>query len=289
MPVAAREASIYTGITMAEYYRDMGYDVAMMADSTSRWGEALREVSGRLEEMPGEEGYPAYLATRIADFYERAGRAVVLGADERIGSITVVGAVSPPGGDFSEPMTQNSLRISGAFWALDTSLAHRRHFPAISWMGSYSLYLDQVEDWYSNNVSMDWKQMRDKAMMILQKESELQEIVQLVGPDALPEFARATLEVARMLREDYLQQFAFSEVDAFCSPQKQYRMLKVIVSYYDLMQEVLVKGVTLKEALDVPFRTRIGRMKDIPNDDAVEQLETLEAEMQTELRKLIRY
>jgi len=289
MPVAAREASIYTGITMAEYYRDMGYDVAMMADSTSRWGEALREVSGRLEEMPGEEGYPAYLATRIADFYERAGRAVVLGADERIGSITVVGAVSPPGGDFSEPMTQNSLRISGAFWALDTSLAHRRHFPAISWMGSYSLYLDQVEDWYSNNVSMDWKQMRDKAMMILQKESELQEIVQLVGPDALPEFARATLEVARMLREDYLQQFAFSEVDAFCSPLKQYHMLKVIVSYYDLMQEVLVKGVTLKEALDVPFRTRIGRMKDIPNDDAVEQLETLEAEMQTELRKLIRY
>ena len=289
MPVAAREASIYTGITMAEYYRDMGYDVAMMADSTSRWGEALREVSGRLEEMPGEEGYPAYLATRIADFYERAGRAVVLGADERIGSITVVGAVSPPGGDFSEPMTQNSLRISGAFWALDTSLAHRRHFPAISWMGSYSLYLDQVEDWYSNNVSMDWKQMRDKAMMILQKESELQEIVQLVGPDALPEFARATLEVARMLREDYLQQFAFSEIDAFCSPLKQYHMLKVIVSYYDLMQEVLVKGVTLKEALDVPFRTRIGRMKDIPNDDAVEQLETLEAEMQTELRKLIRY
>jgi V/A-type H+-transporting ATPase subunit A len=276
---------------MAEYYRDMGYDVAMMADSTSRWGEALREVSGRLEEMPGEEGYPAYLATRIADFYERAGRAVVLGSDgeERIGSITVVGAVSPPGGDFSEPMTQNSLRISGAFWALDTSLAHRRHFPAISWLGSYSLYLDQVEDWYSNNVSMDWKQLRDKAMSILQKEAELQEIVQLVGPDALPEFSRATLEVSRMLREDYLQQFAFSDIDAFCSPLKSYHMLKVIIGYYDLMQEVLVKGVTLKEALDVPFRTRIGRMKDIPNDDAVEQLEALEVEMGTELRKLIKY
>jgi V/A-type H+-transporting ATPase subunit A len=291
MPVAAREASIYTGITMAEYYRDMGYDVAMMADSTSRWGEALREVSGRLEEMPGEEGYPAYLATRIADFYERCGRAVCLGSDveERIGSITVVGAVSPPGGDFSEPMTQNSLRISGAFWALDTSLAHRRHFPAISWLGSYSLYLDQVEEWYANNVSMDWKAQRDKAMMILQKEAELQEIVQLVGPDALPEFARATIEVARMLREDYLQQFAFSDIDAFCSPKKQYHMLKVIITYYDLMQEVLVKGVTLKEALDVPFRTRIGRMKDIPNDDAVDQLETLEAEMSTELRKLIKY
>ena len=289
MPVAAREASIYTGITMAEYFRDMGYDVAMMADSTSRWGEALREVSGRLEEMPGEEGYPAYLATRLADFYERCGRAVCLGSDERVGSITVVGAVSPPGGDFSEPMTQNSLRISGAFWALDTDLAHRRHFPAISWMKSYSLYLDQVEEWYAANVDMDWKNARDKAMMILQKEDELQEIVQLVGPDALPEFARATLEVARMLREDYLQQFAFSEIDAFCPPKKQYHMLRVIVTYYDVLQEVLMKGVTLKEALEIPFRTRIGRMKEIPNEGAVEQLETLETELQAELRKLVRY
>ncbi len=289
MPVAAREASIYTGITMAEYYRDMGYDVAMMADSTSRWGEALREVSGRLEEMPGEEGYPAYLATRIADFYERCGRAVCLGSDERVGSITVVGAVSPPGGDFSEPMTQNSLRISGAFWALDTDLAHRRHFPAISWMKSYSLYLDQVEEWYAENVNMDWKNARDKAMMILQKEDELQEIVQLVGPDALPEFARATIEVARMLREDYLQQFAFSDVDAFCDPKKQYLMLKVIITYYDVLQEVLSKGVTLKEALEIPFRTRIGRMKEIPNDESSEQLETLETELQAELRKLVRY
>jgi V/A-type H+/Na+-transporting ATPase subunit A len=289
MPVAAREASIYTGITMAEYYRDMGYDVAMMADSTSRWGEALREVSGRLEEMPGEEGYPAYLATRLADFYERCGRAVCLGSDARVGSITVVGAVSPPGGDFSEPMTQNSLRISGAFWALDTDLAHRRHFPAISWMKSYSLYLDQVEEWYAANVDMDWKNARDKAMMILQKEDELQEIVQLVGPDALPEFARATLEVARMLREDYLQQFAFSDIDAFCEPKKQYHMLRVIVTYYDVLQEVLMKGVTLKEALEIPFRTRIGRMKEIPNEGAIEQLETLEAELQAELRKLVRY
>ena len=289
MPVAAREASIYTGITMAEYYRDMGYDVAMMADSTSRWGEALREVSGRLEEMPGEEGYPAYLATRLADFYERCGRAVCLGSDERKGSITVVGAVSPPGGDFSEPMTQNSLRISGAFWALDTSLAHRRHFPAISWMKSYSLYLDQVEDWYSENVSMDWKQMRDKAMMILQKEAELQEIVQLVGPDALPDFARAVLETARMLREDYLQQFAFSEIDAYCDPVKQYHMLKVIVGIYDVMQEVLVKGVSLKEVLDVPFRTRVARMKEIPNEGSTEALQDLSNEVQGELRKLIRY
>jgi V/A-type H+-transporting ATPase subunit A len=261
----------------------------MMADSTSRWGEALREVSGRLEEMPGEEGYPAYLATRLADFYERCGRAVCLGTDERLGSITVVGAVSPPGGDFSEPMTQNSLRISGAFWALDTDLAHRRHFPAISWMKSYSLYLDQVEEWYAANVDMDWKTARDKAMMILQKEDELQEIVQLVGPDALPEFARATLEVARMLREDYLQQFAFSDIDAFCEPKKQYHMLKVIVTYYDVLQEVLMKGVTLKEAMEIPFRTRIGRMKEIPNDEAIEQLGTLETELQSELRKLVRY
>ena len=289
MPVAAREASIYTGITMAEYYRDMGYDVAMMADSTSRWGEALREVSGRLEEMPGEEGYPAYLATRIADFYERCGRAVCLGSSGRTGSITVVGAVSPPGGDFSEPMTQNSLRISGAFWALDTSLAHRRHFPAISWLKSYSLYLDMVEEWYSEHVAIDWKQVRDKAMMILQKEAELQEIVQLVGPDALPEFARAVLEVARMLREDYLQQFAFSEVDAFCEPEKQYQMLKVIITYYDVIQEVLIKGVTLKEALNVPFKAQIARMKDIPNEEAPERLQALEAEIQNELRKLISY
>jgi V/A-type H+-transporting ATPase subunit A len=214
---------------------------------------------------------------------------VCLGADKRVGSITVVGAVSPPGGDFSEPMTQNSLRISGAFWALDTSLAHRRHFPAISWMKSYSLYLDQVEEWYAENVAMDWKQMRDKAMMILQKEDELQEIVQLVGPDALPEFSRAVLEVARMFREDYLQQFAFSEVDAFCDAEKQYLMLKAIVTYYDVVQEVLVKGVTLKEALDIPIRGRIARMKDIPNEEAKEKLEELTADIQNELRKLIRY
>lgn len=289
MPVAAREASIYTGITMAEYYRDMGYDVAMMADSTSRWGEALREVSGRLEEMPGEEGYPAYLATRLADFYERCGRAVCLGSDERVGSITVVGAVSPPGGDFSEPMTQNSLRISGAFWALDTPLAHRRHFPAISWLKSYSLYLDQISDWFGDNVAPDWRQIRDKAMMILQKEAELEEIVQLVGPDALPEFARATLEVARMLREDYLQQFAFSDIDAYCSPEKQYRMLKVIVGYYDLVQEVLVKGVPLKEILDIPIRERIARMKEVSEEEASRKLEDLFAEMETELKKLVRY
>lgn len=289
MPVAAREASIYTGITMGEYYRDMGYNVAMMADSTSRWGEALREVSGRLEEMPGEEGYPAYLATRLAEFYERCGRALCLGSDDRVGSITVVGAVSPPGGDFSEPMTQNSLRIAGAFWALDTSLAYRRHFPAISWLTSYSLYLDAIEDWFDENVSSEWKQVRDKAMMILQREAELQEIVQLVGPDALPDFARSVLEVARMIREDYLQQFAFSDVDAYCDLSKQFYMLKVIITYYDVLQEVLVKGASLKEALSVPFKSRIARMKDIPRDEAPEELQGLAAEIQNELRKLIKY
>ena len=222
MPVAAREASIYTGITMAEYYRDMGYDVALMADSTSRWGEALREVSGRLEEMPGEEGYPAYLATRLAAFYERAGRVVCLGSNERVGSITIVGAVSPPGGDFSEPITQNTLRIAGAFWALDTSLAYRRHFPAINWIKSYSLYLDSVKDWFTDNVSHDWRELRDKTMFLLQKEVELQEIVQLVGPDALPEGEKAILEVTRMIREDFLQQSAFQESDSFCPLEKRY-------------------------------------------------------------------
>ncbi|HSQ22407.1 MAG TPA: V-type ATP synthase subunit A, partial [Coriobacteriia bacterium] len=199
MPVAAREASIYTGVTLAEYYRDMGYSVAMMADSTSRWGEALREVSGRLEEMPGEEGYPAYLATRLASFYERSGRVEALGSEKRVGSVTMVGAVSPPGGDMSEPMTQNSLRVTGAFWALDTSLAHRRHFPAISWTKSYTLYLGQVQDWFESEVADDWRAVRERAMFILQKETELQEIVQLVGPDALPETEKIILEVARMI------------------------------------------------------------------------------------------
>ncbi len=286
MPVAAREASIYTGITLAEYYRDMGYNVALMADSTSRWGEALREVSGRLEEMPGEEGYPAYLATRLADFYERCGRAVCLGADERMGSITAIGAVSPPGGDFSEPMTQNSLRITGAFWALDTSLAYRRHFPAISWIKSYTLYLDQIQEWYLKNVSGDWRELRDKAMTLLQKEVELQEIVQLVGPDALPDFAKAVLETTRMLREDFLQQFAFSDTDAFCSLRKAYLMLKVILTFYDSLEEVLVQGVPLRQATEHPIKTEIARMKEIPSEDAEEKLTELIDRVQRELRSL---
>ncbi len=286
MPVAAREASIYTGITLAEYYRDMGYNVALMADSTSRWGEALREVSGRLEEMPGEEGYPAYLATRLADFYERCGRAVCLGSDERMGSITAIGAVSPPGGDFSEPMTQNSLRITGAFWALDTSLAYRRHFPAISWTKSYTLYLDQVQEWYLKNVADDWRALRDKAMSLLQKEVELQEIVQLVGPDALPDFAKAVLETTRMLREDYLQQFAFSDTDAFCSLRKQHLMLKAILTYYDCLEEVLVQGVPLRQATENPIKTEIARMKDVTSEEAEEKITELMDRIQREMRSL---
>ncbi len=269
MPVAAREASIYVGATLAEYYRDMGYNVAMMADSTSRWGEALREVSGRLEEMPGEEGYPAYLATRLAAFYERSGRVKTLGADDRVGSVTMVGAVSPAGGDMSEPMTQNSLRVTGAFWALDTSLAHRRHFPAISWTRSYTLYLSQVRGWFEETVAADWLAFRDRAMFILQKETELQEIVQLVGPDALPESEKIILEVARMLREDYLQQFAFDDVDAYCPPDKSYWMLKTILAFEDAAVGALNRGVALRQIMELPIRDKIAGIKTTPHEEAV--------------------
>jgi len=272
MPVAAREASIYTGITMAEYYRDMGYDVALMADSTSRWGEALREVSGRLEEMPGEEGYPAYLATRLAAFYERAGRVVCLGKDGRFGSITIVGAVSPPGGDFSEPITQNTLRIAGTFWALDTSLAYRRHFPSVNWIKSYSLYLESIEEGFTKSGLVDWKVMRDKTMYLLQKEVELQEIVQLVGPDALPESEKAILEVTRMIREDFLQQSAYHEIDSFCPLDKQYWMLKVILTFYERTGEAMSKGVALNKNLKLPIKAEIGRMKELREVEAVQRL-----------------
>jgi len=272
MPVAAREASIYTGITLAEYYRDMGYDVALMADSTSRWGEALREVSGRLEEMPGEEGYPAYLATRLAAFYERAGRVVCLGSDERFGSVTVVGAVSPPGGDFSEPITQNTLRITGTFWALDTSLAYRRHFPSVNWIKSYSLYLDQVSEWFTASGFSDWKDLRARAMYLLQKEVELQEIVQLVGPDALPESEKAILEVTRMIREDFLQQSAYHDVDSFCPLEKQYWMLQVILSFYDRVNQAMGKGVPLTKILKLSVKADIGRMKELAEIERIKDL-----------------
>ncbi|MHA1332559.1 MAG: V-type ATP synthase subunit A [Candidatus Odinarchaeia archaeon] len=265
MPVAAREASIYTGITIAEYFRDMGYDIALQADSTSRWAEALREISGRLEEMPGEEGYPAYLATKLAEFYERAGRVRTLNG--AIGSITVTGAVSPPGGDFSEPVTQATLRIIKTFWALDTDLAHRRHFPAINWLNSYSLYLENLQEWYNKNIDVSWNKLREEAMAILEKEEELKEIVQLVGPDALPESERVILEAARMIREDYLQQSAIHPIDTFCPLDKMYLMLRIIMKFYHNMRKMIDKGVSIKSIIQLPIVDKIARMKIIPYDN----------------------
>ena len=286
MPVAAREASIYTGITIAEYYRDMGYAVALMADSTSRWAEALREISGRLEEMPGEEGYPAYLGRRLAEFYERAGSVVTLGGAEREGSVSVIGAVSPPGGDISEPVSQNTLRVTRAFWGLDASLASRRHFPSINWLTSYSLYKDVLSSWYSSNVSPDFLEMQSKAMLILQQEAELQEIVQLVGPDALPERERAVLDAARMIREDFLQQSAFSEVDAFTSMKKEMLMLKVILTFHDQEVRAVESGIPLAKVLSLGVRGRIGRMKEIPEDRAQDDISKLLEETESSFRSL---
>lgn len=261
MPVAAREASVYTAITIAEFYRDMGYDVSLMADSTSRWAEAMREISGRLEEMPGEEGYPAYLSRRLAEFYERAGR--VININGTYGSVTVVGAVSPPGGDTSEPVSQGTLRLTKVFWALDASLANRRHFPSVNWLTSYSQYHSTVGEWFSKNVSVDWNIYRDRAMALLQQEEELQEIVQLVGPDALPDRERVILDTAKMIREDYLQQSAFDEVDTYCSLKKQNMMLKTILLYHDEAIKSLTEGVTLKQILSMRVRDEITRMKEI--------------------------
>jgi V/A-type H+-transporting ATPase subunit A len=266
MPVAAREASVYTGVTIAEYYRDMGYDVALMADSTSRWAEALREISGRLEEMPGEEGYPAYLATRIASFYERAGRVETIGSKEQFGSVSVIGAVSPPGGDLSEPVSQNTLRVVSSFWALDSSLADRRHFPAINWLRSYSLNLDFTKKWYDDEISTDFRKLRDKAMIILQEESELAEIVQLIGPDALPERERLTLEVARMVREDFLQQHAFHKMDTYCPIDKQNLMLNIIMDFSSLANQSLDKGIAIESIGNLAIKDEISNMKYLDNN-----------------------
>ena len=266
MPVAAREASIYTGITIAEYFRDMGYKVAIMADSTSRWAEALREMSGRLEEMPGDEGYPAYLASRIAEFYERAGVVKCLGQDNREGSISAIGAVSPPGGDISEPVSQATLRIVKVFWGLSAQLAYKRHFPAIDWLQSYSLYTDHLEDWFNDHVSPEWNELRARAMLVLQEESELQEIVQLVGMDALSWKDRLTMEVARSIREDYLHQNAFDDVDTYTSLDKQYLMLRLILDYYAKGRQALDAGANLSDVINLPVRERIGRSKYIPED-----------------------
>lgn len=261
MPVAAREASIYTGITIAEYFRDMGYSVAIMADSTSRWAEALREMSGRLEEMPGEEGYPAYLGSRAADFYERSGKVICLGSEEREGALTVIGAVSPPGGDLSEPVTQATLRIVKVFWGLDAQLAYRRHFPAIDWLRSYSLYQDKIDNWMDKTVADDWSELRVEAMSLLQEESELQEIVRLIGFDALSEEDQLKLEVAKSVREDYLQQNAFHEVDTYTSFNKQYKMLKLILKFQKEAKRALEAGVYLDKILKLEVRDRIARSK----------------------------
>ncbi len=266
MPVAAREASIYTGVTMAEYFRDMGYRVALMADSTSRWAEALREISSRLEEMPAEEGYPPYLASRLSAFYERAGRAVVLGRDERVGAVTVVGAVSPPGGDLSEPVTQSTLRIVGTFWSLDAPLAYRRHFPAINWNRSYSLYERLLDPWYAKSVAEDFTDQRRWVSALLSREAGLQEVVQLVGPDALQDQERMVIETGKMIREYFLQQSAFSEVDAFCSLEKAYWMVRGIRAFYEEALAALERGMAIDEIINLPQNEQIARFKEIPND-----------------------
>jgi V/A-type H+-transporting ATPase subunit A len=287
MPVAAREASIYTGITMGEYYRDMGYDVALMADSTSRWAEALREISGRLEEMPGEEGYPAYLGSRLAEFYERGGKAVVISPEERVGSLTLVGAVSPPGGDFSEPVSQNTLRVTRVFWALDANLASRRHFPSINWLTSYSLYANDMNDWYKSNISADWITRRQEALEILQRESELQEIVQLIGYDALPEPEKGILDTARSIREDFLQQSAYDEVDTYTSIKKQYMMLSVILEFGNLEAEAIKKGIPSSKVGSLEVRKQISMMKWTKEEQIDQLIKEIKINMKQQFEKLL--
>ncbi|MHA2315049.1 MAG: V-type ATP synthase subunit A [Candidatus Hermodarchaeia archaeon] len=284
MPVAAREASIYTGITIAEYFRDQGYDVALMADSTSRWAEALREISGRLEEMPGEEGYPAYLGSRLAEFYERAGRVETLGTEPRVGSVTVTGAVSPAGGDFSEPVTQSTLRITKVFWALDKDMASRRFFPAINYLQSYSLYKDELASWYQGKMGDDWPELTEEALSILQRDKELREIVQLVGPDALPERERAILEAARMVKEDYLMQSALHPVDTYCPESKSYWMLKIIMEFWEQMQKAIDEGIPLRRIIALPVVGKIARMKVQPHDQPDSMAQYFQ-DLQTEINK----
>lgn len=285
MPVAAREASIYTGITIAEYFRDMGYSVAIMADSTSRWAEALREMSGRLEEMPGEEGYPAYLSSRLAEFYERAGIVKVLGQENIVGSITAIGAVSPPGGDLSEPVSQATLRIVKVFWGLSASLAYKRHFPAVDWLTSYSLYAERLGDWYTDNVDEEWMKLRAKCMRILQEEAQLDEIVRLVGMDALSPENRLTMETAKSIREDYLHQNAFHEVDTFSSLRKQEYMLRLILTFDELAKDALTKNVDIEDVLELGVREQIGRAKYIPESE-MNKFDEILAEIKSEMRAL---
>ena len=287
MPVAAREASVYTGITIAEYFRDMGYDVAVIADSTSRWAEALREMSGRLEEMPGEEGYPAYLASRLAQFYERAGSVECIGTDERRGSLTAVGAVSPPGGDLSEPVSQATMRIVKVFWALDSSLAYKRHFPAINWLNSYSLYLDSLRPWFDENLGEAFMANRGRAMSILQNEASLNEIVQLVGKDALSPADQLTLEVARMVREDFLQQNAFTDIDGFSSYDRQEKLLAMILRYETLCRDAIAKGAAVMKLFDIPAREKIGRAKSVPVEEYEQAYAQIQAEMEQQIADVI--
>ena len=286
MPVAAREASIYTGITIAEYFRDMGYKVAIMADSTSRWAEALREMSGRLEEMPGEEGYPAYLSSRLAEFYERAGSVIVLGSEGKEGAVTAIGAVSPPGGDISEPVSQATLRTVKVFWGLSSKLAYARHFPAIDWLTSYSLYLDRLEPWFNKEVDPSWSEMVLKTMTMLQEESELEEIVRLVGIDALSYKDRLTLEATRSIREDYLHQNAFHEVDTYSSPAKQAMLLKLILAYYDKSLTALGKDASFSKLTSLPVREEIGRFKYVPEEECESRFQALMDELDNEIRGL---
>ena len=286
MPVAAREASIYTGITIAEYFRDMGYSVAVIADSTSRWAEALREMSGRLEEMPGEEGYPAYLTSRLAQFYERSGKVVCLGRDRRGGTLSAIGAVSPQGGDISEPVTQATLRIVKVFWGLEAGLAYRRHFPAINWLNSYSLYKDRLDPWFGENVSRDWMKNVGRLMTILQTESELDEIVKLVGVDALSASDRLTLEVARSVREDFLQQNAFEDGDSYTSLPKQFALMSLILSFYDKAKEAIDKGADVEKVAVLPVREKIGRAKSTPEEAYRDAYAAIDGEIDAELAAL---
>ncbi|MGI6442283.1 MAG: V-type ATP synthase subunit A [Synergistaceae bacterium] len=285
MPVAAREASIYTGITIAEYFRDMGYSVALMADSTSRWAEALREMSGRLEEMPGEEGFPAYLGTRLATFYERAGRAICCGQDSREGAVTVIGAVSPPGGDLSEPVTQNTLRVTKVFWGLDSQLAYQRHFPAINWLSSYSLYAKLLGEYWDNKYDGEWSKLRIDAMTFLEEEDQLKEIVRLVGIDSLSREERMVLETSKSIREDFLHQNSFHEIDTYASMDKQFRMLRIILTFHDMAMQVLSRGGNLKSVINHPIREEIARMRYI-SEEELDKISDLEKTIKTELGKL---
>ena len=287
MPVAAREASIYTGITIAEYFRDMGYSVALMADSTSRWAEALREMSGRLEEMPGEEGYPAYLGSRLAQFYERAGRVVSLGKDGRMGALSVIGAVSPPGGDISEPVSQATLRIVKVYWGLDSSLAYKRHFPAINWLTSYSLYVDNMGDWFDEHVAPDWMELRQKLMSLLQEEAQLEEIVKMVGMDALSAPDRLKMEAARSIREDFLHQNSFHEIDTYTPLEKQYLMMKLVIAFFEQCTEALKKGSSVNDLLKMAVRERIGRYKYTTNENIHKEYDAVMAELATEIAETV--